>query len=210
MGLSSVYAFLAAVTCFLLRLYCILPGGKTVKKRSRARSESCSLAVFLGSGGHTSEALMLLSSLDFSRYCPRMYIISEGDTLSAQKALSLESVKAADCHPRPKSEPDASFSFITIPRARRVHQTLFTTPCSAARSLIACLIHVTLVPVLFRKAFPEVLILNGPGTCFVLCVSAYLNRFFGIPSPKLIYVESFARVRTLSLSARLLRPFVDR
>ena len=32
----------------------------------------------------------------------------------------------------------------------------------------------------------------------------------GLPSPKMIYVESFARVRSLSLSGKLLRSFVDR
>lgn len=30
-----------------------------------------------------------------------------------------------------------------------------------------------------------------------------------MPSPKLIYVESFARVSSLSLSGKLLRPIVD-
>ncbi len=48
------------------------------------------------SGGHTSEALSLLSALDFNRYVPRIYIISEGDTLSMQKAVVLEATKAAD------------------------------------------------------------------------------------------------------------------
>ena len=47
-------------------------------------------------GGHTSEALSLLSALDFNRYVPRIYIISEGDTLSMQKAVVLEATKAAD------------------------------------------------------------------------------------------------------------------
>lgn len=47
-------------------------------------------------GGHTSEALSLLSALDFNRYVPRIYIISEGDTLSMQKAMVLEATKAAD------------------------------------------------------------------------------------------------------------------
>lgn len=46
-------------------------------------------------GGHTSEALSLVSALDFGRYVPRTYIISEGDTLSMQKAVDLESAKAA-------------------------------------------------------------------------------------------------------------------
>ena len=47
-------------------------------------------------GGHTSEALSLLSALSFNRYVPRIYIISEGDTLSMQKAMVLEATKAAD------------------------------------------------------------------------------------------------------------------
>lgn len=38
---------------------------------------------------------MMLSSLDFNRYTPRVYILSQGDSLSAQKALALESSKAA-------------------------------------------------------------------------------------------------------------------
>ena len=41
-------------------------------------------------GGHTTEALRLISALDFSRYTPRIYVISEGDDLSAQKAMTLE------------------------------------------------------------------------------------------------------------------------
>lgn len=45
-------------------------------------------------GGHTSEALTMVSALDFSRYQPRTYIVSEGDTLSAQKAHDLERSKS--------------------------------------------------------------------------------------------------------------------
>jgi hypothetical protein len=37
-----------------------------------------------------------------------------------------------------------------------------------------------------------------------------LGQFFGLKSPRLIYVESFARVNSLSLSGKLIRPFVDR
>jgi hypothetical protein len=45
-------------------------------------------------GGHSSEALSLVSVLDFSRYTPRTYLVSEGDTLSEQKAVALEKLKA--------------------------------------------------------------------------------------------------------------------
>ncbi|KAI0675214.1 oligosaccharide biosynthesis protein Alg14-like protein, partial [Trametes maxima] len=167
----------------------------------------CSLAVFLGSGGHTSEALSLLSALDFARYSPRTYIISEGDALSMRKALELESLKAADTH---KGTRIAPYSFVVIPRARRVRQSLLTTPVTAVISLAASIWHITIAPLFFGPPTAEVLLLNGPGTCFVLCIAAYLNRVLGLRSPRLIYVESFARVRHLSLSGKLLRPLVDK
>jgi len=44
-------------------------------------------------GGHTTEALALVSALDFARYTPRTYIISDGDTLSAEKAREMEERK---------------------------------------------------------------------------------------------------------------------
>ncbi|KDQ57505.1 glycosyltransferase family 1 protein [Jaapia argillacea MUCL 33604] len=207
-----VLAPLATLFCLFLRLYFVLPPSRT--RQARKRTEPCHTAVFLGSGGHTSEALMLMSALDFSRYSPRTYIISEGDSLSAQKAIDLENRKDLVRLSLTHRAPDKSYTILTIPRARRVHQSIITTPPTALWSLLACVYHVTIVPFLSRSShgpiFADVLILNGPGTCFVLCLAVYLNKCFGLPSPKLIYVESFARVRSLSLSGKLLRPLVDR
>ncbi|KAJ7287472.1 glycosyltransferase family 1 protein [Mycena rebaudengoi] len=196
-----LFAFAFALVVY--RLYCTLP------RRSRIPiSTTKSLAVFLGSGGHTSEALSLISTLDFERYSPRTYIISEGDSLSAQKASDLEISKAKIATPLDK------YTILTIPRARHLHQSLVTTPPTALYSLLACIYHVTLAPILFpnstRASFADVLILNGPGTCFVLCIAVYLNKFLGLSAPRIIYIESFARVESLSLSGRLLYPFVDR
>lgn len=50
-------------------------------------------------GGHTTEALALISALDFTRYTPRTYLISDGDTLSAQKARELEERKRVSGRP---------------------------------------------------------------------------------------------------------------
>ena len=50
-------------------------------------------------GGHTSEALALLSSVDFARYRPRMYFVSHGDILSAKKAIELEADKNSGSPP---------------------------------------------------------------------------------------------------------------
>jgi Oligosaccharide biosynthesis protein Alg14 like len=46
--------------------------------------------------------------------------------------------------------------------------------------------------------------------CPSLTVDASDLQFLGLPSPRLVYVETFARVRTLSQTGKLLRPIVDR
>lgn len=162
-------------------------------------------------GGHTSEALKLASALDFGRYSPRTYIVSEGDTFSAQKALALEHIKAAD---RAFSDDRPQYKLLFIPRARRVHQSLLSTPPHAVKSLLACMRFVSVRPLFkkgaFRQPFVDLLILNGPGTCVILCAAIFLNRLIGLPSPRVMYVESFARVKSLSLSGKLLYHFTDR
>ena len=66
-------------------------------------------------GGHTNEALTLLSTLDFNRYTPRTYIVSEGDMLSANKAKDLEIRKSGQSSPPVRSDrvimqlPDSRF-----------------------------------------------------------------------------------------------------
>lgn len=147
-------------------------------------------------GGHTSEALSLLSGLSFKRYIPRIYIIADGDKLSAQKADQLEERKAAESDSQkvrrlfhsPITLPvsltvcnqgdAARYSILTIRRARRVHQSLVSTPPTMLLSLLDAIYHITIVPFFASPSTPfaDVLLLNGPGTCFVLCLAVYLNK----------------------------------
>ena len=107
--ITTLIVILSAL-CALRLLYIFARGGGQCRPK-RTTSDTCSLAVFLGSGvpyaaegpvdklhheragGHTTEALALVSALDFARYTPRTYIISYGDALSAQKARELEERK---------------------------------------------------------------------------------------------------------------------
>ena len=57
------------------------------------------------------------------------------------------------------------------------------------------------------EAYPDVVITNGPATAVMVILAAIWLKFFGVaPVGKLmiIYVESWARVKTLSLSGRIL------
>ena len=68
--------------------------------------------------------------------------------------------------------------------------TTLVALCSAVRVVLA--------------AQPQLLLCNGPGTCLPLVVAAALARvLLGRPC-RVVYVESVARVRTLSLTGLLL------
>ncbi|KAF8176034.1 glycosyltransferase family 1 protein [Pholiota molesta] len=198
-----MFFFWVTVLAFLVicRIYMILPTQSGRPKRLRRKSDVCSVAVFLGSGGHTTEALTLLSALDPKRYTYRTYIVSEGDSLSVKKALQLEDQLGST---------KQDYDILTIPRARQVHQPLITTPLGALKSLLTCLQYITLRPLFSPQKPADVLILNGPGTSFILCIAVYVNKFLGLHAPLIIYVETFARVNSLSLSGKLIRPLADR
>lgn len=236
----------------LLRVWWVLPTrqGRTQQQDPKMISnDKCTVAVFLGSGGHTTELLQLVSALPTERYCRRIYLVSSGDRFSLEKANDLE--RRLSTSTASPDNPQQS-KVIRIPRARKVHQSFLTTPFSLARSIAFCIDHVALRPILGRVLgssdvearsdgiLADVILMNGPGTCVPIVAAVYLLRvsahkcqslvqnclisnvtdadaslsallqILGLRSPKLIYIESFARVKSFSLTAKLIRPFVDR
>lgn len=131
----------------------------------------------LGSGGHTGELLTILNKLTPERI---LFIYGEGDTLSIDKAKQL----------------GWQASYAALPRARRVHQSFFTSIFSslatafvAARVLLQCK--------------PHMILCNGPGTSLVVVLVTRLLLL----NTKVIYIESFARVKSLSLTGKLMYHF---
>ncbi|CAG8498048.1 1515_t:CDS:2 [Paraglomus occultum] len=165
------------------------------KKFKPKLGKPCKSCIVLGSGGHTMEMLQLLKGLDYAtKYRPRLYIVSSNDTLSVKKVQDLETAKGG--------AEGEDYRIVRIPRARHVGESWLTTPFSVAKALIA-----STKVVLWET--PDLIICNGPGICVPVCVISYIHRILGIKRIYLIYVESFARVKSLSLSGRLLIRFVD-
>lgn len=110
------------------------------------------------------------------------------------------------------SPPDAyhhvtgSWHFYTVPRARKIHQPLYTTPFTALWSFIGCLRTLHQARGSTRR-YPDVIVSNGPATAVMVVYAALFLKFLGLAplkSMKVIYVESWARVGSLSLSGRIL------
>ncbi|KAF9272539.1 UDP-N-acetylglucosamine transferase subunit [Mortierella alpina] len=180
--------------------------------------------------------LQLVSSLDTVRYPLRHYIVGWDDDTSVQKAHGLESARGQkDVTVEYKDYLDGrgaadankvlrGYTVHRIPRSRHVHQSLISTTFTLAKSLRFALPLVKKLTCLdrsecfattdwrSRKKRRIVLLMNGPGTCFALALAVIGARILGVPdetTPDLVFVESFARVKTLSLAGKLLYPLCD-
>lgn len=51
---------------------------------------------------------------------------------------------------------------------------------------------------------------RSQGTCLPVCYAAFLLRAVGLASSRIVFAESFCRVKTLSLTGKLLYPIADK
>lgn len=146
--------------------------------------------VVLGSGGHTAEMLTLLSAISFDQRSGHTihFIAAKTDIHSHEKALKWLS----------NTKIQAEFHFIA--RSREVGQHWCSSILTSVVSLISS-IHL-------MRICPDILLVNGPGTCVPIVIHVFISKCF-MPN-RIIYVESFARVNTLSLAGKIVYPLVDR
>ncbi|ELP94796.1 hypothetical protein EIN_246900 [Entamoeba invadens IP1] len=191
---SSLYTVIAQCT-FERQKDIVLDSKSDKVKIAECLEEWCGLntkkevCVVLGSGGHTSEMLHILTPLDekcsnnIIRYD---VIVAESDTISQTKMLSLKGKSVIH----------------KIPRSRNVGQSYITSVFTTIYALIMSV-------VLTFKLKPDVLLCNGPGTCVPVVVSCWFLNLFRTKKTKLIYFESVCRVTSLSLTSKILKYFVD-
>lgn len=203
---ALLYVLIIILALLALRLYIILPNRITNARVSPPgstqeplRTTPASLLVVLGSGGHTKEMLNMLRGLDPQHYHPIVFVRAASDTRSegmVKTSFTSSSSSASTSIIKPSA-------ILTVPRSRSVGQSWFTTPLTTLQALIASI-------VLVAEQQPDVILCNGPGTCLPICMAGYLLRFLGVKHVKVIFVESFCRVKSLSLTGRLLYKVADR
>lgn len=134
--------------------------------------------------------MKLLSGTDLDKYRPIEFIVADNDSISIQKIHQLE---------EGNKSINLSINIHKIKRSRNVGQSYLT---SIFTSLMAIWYS---IPLVFRIK-PELLLVNGPGTCVPVCLMVFiLSRIlFLIPKCKIVYVESICRVKKLSLTGNIL------
>ncbi len=169
--------------------------------------------VVLGSGGHTTEMLHLLSSIDADDgsdivYKPLHYIVASSDTTSVNRLNAFQSNQQNNGNAGDKvMKLPLHERIYSIPRAREVGQSYITSAFTTMYSILY-----TAHIVLF-KARPDLLLINGPGTCLPVALWAFVLRVINVMSifgygrekGKIVFIESFCRVKSLSLTGKILQ-----
>ncbi|KAJ1692822.1 hypothetical protein LUZ63_009520 [Rhynchospora breviuscula] len=160
----------------------------------RAPTTSLRTMIVLGSGGHTAEMLSIVNVLQKDKYAPRSYVAALTDNMSLQKAQVYEE---SLLNHESNVDRKRGAQFMQIYRSREVGQSYITS----IGTTIVAIIHAMWIVLELR---PQVILCNGPGTCIPLCACAYLLKLVGWRWCTIIYIESIARVKKLSLSGFLL------
>ena len=181
--LLSVFIFPVAIVALFRGLYLIVfEHGQTLKKTVRYRPVKT--LIVLGSGGHTAEILRIVQQLDKAKYKPRVYIQAQSDALSSKKLEEVE-------------KDQRNYKLLEISRSREVRQSYLTSVVTTIRAIFQSF------PLVWREK-PDLLLCNGPGTCIPLClVTLFFNSLF-VTKTKIVFVESFCRVKHFSLSGKIL------
>lgn len=188
--LMLMLAATAAIICLRIAIVLnqIRRGIKPGSSQSRKRTNAISTVVVLGSGGHTTEMLELLKSLDPQQYAPLTFIVAQTDTTSLRRVDAMN-IRGADY-------------IYSIPRSREVGQSYATSILTTMWSLVYTF-------GLVLRIRPGLLLCNGPGTCLPIAVWTFLGRILCLCEGKIVFCESFCRVKTLSLTGKLLYHIVD-
>ena len=154
--------------------------------------------------------LSMFRSLDVKKYNPRTYVVSSEDAFSSSKVAEFENRLQKIQSPGPptagakskstKGDTSVEYEILVVPRARNIHQPLYSTPFSSLRCLIAC------IALLIRQSeathnspirtSPDLIITNGPATGVIVVLASLIVKFLGLQKRgdmRSIFVESWAR-----------------
>ncbi|QLL32189.1 hypothetical protein HG536_0C03570 [Torulaspora globosa] len=201
-------ALLLVYVAYTVRLISILPffrsytnGSDVLESEPIERKGPLHVFLFLGSGGHTGEMLRLVDNY-------KEMLLAKGNTVyvgysddkSRSQFIRQVTIENRACR----------FEYYQFKKAREVNAGLLTSLASVLQTIIKSLAIIFKVSRAMRGK-PRLVLLNGPGTCCVIAawfkVIEWLDLFQ--PCSNIVYVESLARITSLSLTGRILYWIAD-
>ena len=160
--------------------------------------------IIFGSGGHTTEMLLILGNTNiFEKYGEIHFVIGHSDTWSLRKVTDYYKSIGINI------ENQSNLKIHKLFRAREVKQSFLT---SIFTTLIAILHSFIIIAKVTAFSKIDLVLTNGPGTAVPMCYCYWIiskAMLFNLKS-KIVFIESFCRVNSLSLTAKLMRPILSK
>lgn len=181
-----VHCAIVVATIFLIRIVTLI----FLKRNREKHIGPAKTLIVLGSGGHTTEMMKILYEINKDKYTPRIYVAADSDKNSYNKVIEFEATST-------------DYRFIKIFRSRNVGQSYFSSIFTTLQAIVTC------IPMMYWEK-PDLVMCNGPGTCVPICLIAFLFRVVCInTNSRIVFIESFCRVKSLSLTGRIVIWFAD-
>lgn len=158
------------------------------------------VTILLGSGGHTGELCEMLNNFRMERLSKLNVLITATDKTS--ESFFRNYVKRY--HGSEEKSIFGKLNVYYLPRTNEVKQSKISSVFTTLRSLVTSFI--LIVKSLLNTTH---FISNGPGTCVPLFYIFFLLKIIRLSSTKLIFIESWCRVKDLSLAGKLIKPIVN-
>lgn len=195
---------LAIATIYTVRLISILPfckpgyGDENKNKINPKDTRGLQLFIFLGSGGHTGEMLRLLQNY-------------KGELLKKDTTLHVgySDVESLNKMQTLTTDLQCKVKFYSFKKAREVNSGFMSSVKTIIETLLTSLTHAIGIKRQMCNS-PHLILLNGPGTCCIIAVwFKILDLLCLFTSSNIVYVESLARISTLSLTGKILYLLAD-
>ena len=162
------------------------------------------LMIVFGSGGHTTEMLLILGKTNiFEKYGEIHFVIGHSDDWSLRKVTDYYKSIGININNQ------LNLKIHKVFRAREVKQSFISSIFTTILAIFHSFIIIAKVTA-FSKI--DLVLTNGPGTAVPMCYCYWFISkvmLFNLKS-KIIFIESFCRVNSLSLTAKLMRPILSK
>ena len=188
----TIIAMILILLRYIAYYYLIMFGLKILRQKIFS---SKSIMIILGSGGHTGEILIMLQKLNFDKFSDVYFVSAHNDKSSENKVK--EVIKLSDFK-------KVKFHFEKIYRSRNVGQSFKTSIFTTIYALIQSL-------GLILKTRPNLVVSNGPGVAVpVIYIGFVLKLLLILQEFKILFIESYCRTTSISLSGKILKPICDK
>lgn len=199
-GYNKIMIYIVIIAVLAAAVATIVAIALKVDWSKRKDKDYYEVTILLGSGGHTGELCELLHNFKMERLSKLNVLITASDKTSEP---FFRNYLKRD-HAATEETILGKLNVFYLPRTNEVKQSKISSILTTLRSMVTSFI--LIVKSLLSTTH---LISNGPGTCVPIFYIFFILKVIRLSNAKLIFIESWCRVKDLSLTGKIVKPIAN-